>query len=150
MMRTFIRATAAVAAGLIVWAVIATALDVLLRFALPGYAAAEPYLAAAEPQLKFTLGMMIARLALPGAIPSIGAGFVAARIARGDRRVIAALIVILLALFLPSHFRLWTILPVWYHVTFLGSLVVLTLLGARLARAFDGGVLSSSVTRAAN
>ena len=121
-----IRATIAVAAGLIAWVTIATALDVLLRAVLPDYAAAEPH-------LHFTLKMLVARLALPGAIPSIGAGFASAWIARGDRRVVAALIVILLALFVPTHYRLWAQFPLWYHLTFLlGSLILLTLLGAKL------------------
>jgi hypothetical protein len=120
-----IRAIIAVAAGLIVWAILATALDVLLRAVLPGYAAAEPH-------LQFTLQMMVARLALPGAIPSIGAGFASAWIARGDRRVVAALVVILLALFVPTHYRLRAQLPVWFHLTFIGSLILLPLLGAKL------------------
>jgi hypothetical protein len=120
-----IRATIAVAVGLIVWGIIAVVLDVLLRAALPGYAAAEPH-------LHFTVEMMVARLALPGAIPSIGAGFASAWIARGDRRVVAALAIILLALFLPAHYRLWAQFPVWYHLAFLGSLILLTLLGAKL------------------
>jgi hypothetical protein len=120
-----IRAIIAVAVGLLVWAILAVALDMLLRLAVPGYAAAEP-------QFHFTLGMMVARLALPGAVPSIGAGFASAWIARGDRRVIAALAVILLVLFLPAHYRLWDMFPFWYHLTFLGSLILLTLLGARL------------------
>jgi len=126
-----IRATLGVIAGLIVWGVVATGLDVLLRFALPGYAAAEP-------QLNFTLGLMIARLALPGAVPSVVAGFTSAWIARGDRRVSAALAVILVAVFLPTHYRLWLKFPIWYHLTFLGSLVLLTFLGARLASGVHG------------
>jgi hypothetical protein len=125
-----IRAALGVVAGLIVWVVVATGLDMLLRSALPGYAAAEP-------QLNFTLGLMIARLALPGAIPSLFAGFACARIARGDRRAIAALAIILVAVFLPAHYRLWLRFPIWYHLTFFGSLVLLTFLGARLARRFS-------------
>lgn len=119
------RGAGAVLVGLIAWAVIATALDVLLRIVLPGYAAAEP-------QFNFTLGMMVARLALPGAVPSVCAGFVSAWIARSDRRAIVALILILLATFLPAHYRLWEKFPLWYHLTFLGSLIVLPVLGARL------------------
>jgi hypothetical protein len=120
-----IRGAIAVVAGLIVWVVIATGFDMLLRLTLSGYAAAEP-------QLHFTLGMMVARLALPGAVPSVGAGFVSAWIARGDRRVIAALIFILLAVFLPTHYSLWAKFPPWYHLTFLSSLILLTYLGAWL------------------
>ena len=120
-----IRVVIAVVVGLVVWGIVATGLDILLRFALTGYASAEP-------QLNFTLGMMIARLALPGAVPSVIAGFVSAWIARGDRRVTALLIIILLAAFLPAHYRLWTKFPLWYHLTFLGSLILLTWLGARI------------------
>jgi len=120
-----IRVVIAVVVGLVVWGIVATGLDILLRFALTGYASAEPH-------LNFTLGMMIARLALPGAVPSVIAGFVSAWIARGDRRVTALLIIILLAAFLPAHYRLWTKFPLWYHLTFLGSLILLPWLGARI------------------
>jgi hypothetical protein len=120
-----IRAVIAVVTGVVIWGLCATGLDVLLRSLLPGYAAAEP-------QFNFTPGMMIARLAMPGAVPSIIAGFASAWIARGDRRVIAALAAVLFLVFLPTHYRLWAQFPVWYHLTFLGSLILLTFLGARL------------------
>ena len=120
-----IRAGIAAIVGLVVWLICATALNILLRFTLPGYAAAEP-------QLQFTLTMMIARLALPGAIPSIAAGFASAWISRRNRRVTAALAIILLVVFLPAHYHLWTKFPLWYHLTFLGSLLLLTWLGAKL------------------
>jgi len=120
-----IRAVLAVVAALVTWVIVATAIDILLRIVLPGYAAAEP-------EFHFTTAMMIARLALPGAVPSVCAGFVGAWIARSDRRVIAALTIILLIAFAPQHYRLWTTFPVWYHLTFLGSLIVLPSLGARL------------------
>jgi hypothetical protein len=120
-----IRAVVAVIVGLVVWLICATALNILVRIMLPGYAAAEP-------QLQFTLIMMIARLALPGAIPSLAAGFASAWISRGNRRVTAVLATILLVVFLPAHYHLWTKFPLWYHLTFLGSLLLLTWLGAKL------------------
>lgn len=120
-----IRAVVAVIVGLVAWLICATALNILVRIMLPGYAAAEP-------QLQFTLSMMIARLALPGAIPSIAAGFASAWISRGNRRVTAALAIILLVVFLPAHYHLWTKFPLWYHLTFLGSLLLFTWLGAKL------------------
>jgi len=120
-----IRASIAVIIGLVVWVICATALDIPLRFAIPGYAAAEP-------QLQFTLPMMIARLALPGAVPSVAAGLASAWISRGNRRAIAALAIALLAIFLPTHFYVWNKVPLWYHLVFLGSLPLLTWLGARL------------------
>ena len=120
-----IRASLAVIIGLVVWVICATALDIPLRYALPGYAAAEP-------QLQFTLPMMIARLALPGAVPSVAAGFAGAWISRGNRRAVAALAIVLLAIFLPTHYYVWTKVPLWYHLVFLGSLPLLTWLGAAL------------------
>jgi len=120
-----IRAGVAVIVGLVVWFICATILDILLRFTLAGYAAAEP-------QLQLTLGMMIARLALPGAIPSIAAGFASAWISRGNRRVTAALVIVLVVVFLPAHYHLWAKFPLWYHLTFFGSLLLLAWLGARL------------------
>ncbi|MGC2029763.1 MAG: hypothetical protein WA642_07075 [Steroidobacteraceae bacterium] len=120
-----IRASLAVIIGLMVWVVCATALDIPLRYALPGYAAAEP-------QLQFTLPMMIARLALPGAVPSVAAGFAGAWISRGNRRAVAALAIVLLAIFLPTHYYVWTKVPLWYHLVFLVSLPLLTWLGATL------------------
>jgi hypothetical protein len=118
-------------AGLAAWMLCATALDIALRLALPGYAAAEPL-------LQFTLPMMIARLALPGAVPSILAGFIAAWISRADRRATVALAIILLLVFLPTHYRLWTKFPLWYHLTFLASLPLLTWLGAWLGAKLRG------------
>ena len=120
-----IRASLAVIIGLVVWVICATALDIPLRYTLPGYAAAEP-------QLQFTLPMMIARLALPGAVPSVAAGFAGAWISRGNRRAVAALAIVLLAIFLPTHYYVWTKVPLWYHLVFLGSLPLLTWLGATL------------------
>jgi hypothetical protein len=120
-----IRAIGAVLVGLIVWVLCATALDIVLRLALPGYAAGEP-------RLDFTLTMMIARLAVPGAIPSIAAGVATAWVARGDRRTIAALAIVLLLAFAPMHYHLWSKFPAWYHLTFLGSLALLPFAGAKL------------------
>jgi hypothetical protein len=128
--KTMIRFDIAVVVGVIVWILCATALDILLRFTLPGYAAAEP-------GLHFTLSMMIARLALPSAVPSIVAGFVGTWSARGNRRAALVLGFILLLAFLPAHYRLWTQFPLWYHLTFLASLPLLTLLGATLHSPFQ-------------
>jgi hypothetical protein len=42
--------------------------------------------------------------------------------------------VLLLVVFIPDHVRLWSIFPVWYHMTFLVTLVPLVVLGSWLAR----------------
>jgi hypothetical protein len=118
------RAIAGVAAGLVAWIVVATAANAVLRVAMPGYADAET-------PMTFTLEMMFARLFL-GAVSSVLAGAVAAWIARGSPRAPWILGIVLVALFIPLHVGLWDKFPVWYHLTFLVSLLPLTLLGAWL------------------
>jgi hypothetical protein len=43
-----------------------------------------------------------------------------------------ALGILLIALFIPVHYSLWDRFPIWYHLTFLVSLLPLAILGARL------------------
>jgi uncharacterized protein (DUF983 family) len=40
---------------------------------------------------------------------------------------------ILLLVFIPEHASLWNKFPLWYHVTFLASLIPLCMVGGRLA-----------------
>ena len=116
-----IRSILAVITGTVAWIVVATALNLVLRFGWPEYAAAEP-------GMNFTLPMMLSRLLL-GVIASFAAGLAAALIARSKRPVYIVAIV-LLAAFIPVHYNLWARFPVWYHLFFLASLVAFTLLGA--------------------
>jgi hypothetical protein len=116
---------AGVAAGLVAWMLFATLANMALRAALPGYAEAEP-------AMKFTLAMMMARLLVGGASCAV-AGWVAARIAKGSGWTAWVLGVALIAMFIPVHIGWWDRFPAWYHVTFLASLLPLTLLGAMLA-----------------
>lgn len=128
------RRIVAVLAGVLVWLLVATIVNRLLRMGLAGYAAAEPAMA-------FTLTMQWWRLAM-GALSSVVAGYATARLAGaqqagGAPRASAAatiLAVVLLVFFLPVHYTLWTKFPAWYHLLFLASLPALTMLGARLAR----------------
>ena len=41
----------------------------------------------------------------------------------------------LLVAFIPVHVRLFSLFPLWYHLVFLGTLIPLVVLGARLPRA---------------
>ena len=117
----------AVVLGLAAWFALATVLDLLLRAAWSSYAAALP-------SFSFTLGMLLLRLAI-GAASTLAAGRVAAEIARGHRATVAGLGVLLLAVFIPGHIRIWAHFPIWYHLVFLASLVPLTLLGGGAPRA---------------
>jgi hypothetical protein len=117
-----VRGIASVVAGLCAWTIVATAANLLLRFAWPGYAAVEP-------AMSFTLGMLGVRLAI-GALASVAAGFSAAWIAKGTGAPVRVLAALLLLMFIPVHYRLWDKFPIWYHLTFLASLIPFTLLGA--------------------
>jgi hypothetical protein len=117
------RGIAGVMVGLVAWFVVATVVNLVLRVSWPDYAAAE------KP-MTFTLGMLGARLAT-GAFSSLCAGFATAGIARGFGMPVKVLAVLLLLLFLPVHYGLWDRFPVWYHVTFLASLILFALLGAK-------------------
>jgi hypothetical protein len=110
--------------GLVLWIAVATIAGVILRAAWPAYANVAD-------AMTFTLPMMIARLSI-GAVATVAAGWVAAIIAR--RSVLATLLpgVVLLVGFIPQHIALWDKFPVWYHLTFLLSLIPLAFLGGKL------------------
>lgn len=118
------RAITGVVTGLVAWILIATIGNLAVRAAWPGYAEVEA-------AMKFTPEMMMCRL-LVGALSSLGAGWLAARITNQNSGAIYALAGILLVVFAPVHYALWEKFPLWYHVVFLASLAVMTVLGARL------------------
>jgi hypothetical protein len=120
-----IRNIGAIIAGIVAWVVIATILDRAMRLFWPEYAAAVPVMV-------FTLPMMFARLT-EGAITTIASGFINRVIARTSLWPAVVQGTAILLLFLPIHYNLWHNFPVWYHLTFLGYLIPLTVLGAVLA-----------------
>ena len=121
-----LRSIVGVIVAVVTWFVVATVVNWIFRIALPGYSVAEI-------SLNFTLTMMILRLVL-GLISSLCAGFICAAIARRSKaapRIVAAIMVIL---FLPVHYMLWTKFPIWYHLFFLITLAPAVLIGASLRR----------------
>ena len=131
-----LKGIAGVIGGFVGWFLIATVGNRVLRATWPGYAALEV-------SMTFTLAMLLARLVL-GAVSSLGAGLVVALITNRNGLATKSLAGVLLVLFLPVHYSLWECFPIWYHIVFLASLVVVTLLGAALypGRAIrkDGGL----------
>src|SRR5215813_13372836 len=121
-----LKTVGAVIAALVTWFLVATVLNLALRAWWPHYHEAET-------AFNFSLAMKLARLVL-GAASSIGAGFVATWIGKGRMRAATLTGIVLLALFIPNHYLLWGKFPVWYHLTFLVSLLPLILLGAALNR----------------
>jgi hypothetical protein len=113
-----------IVAGLATWVIVVTLAGVIMRTAWPAYTAVADAMA-------FTLPMMLARLTV-GAVATLMAGWVVAAITRGS--VIAAFLtgLVLLLAFVPEHITIWEKFPVWYHLTFLLSLVPLTCFGGRL------------------
>jgi len=116
---------AAVICGLVAWFVVAQLGDFVLRALLPGYADLEQ-------AMLFTLGMQAGRLVL-GALASLLAGWIAVLIARTGRAA-WALALALVLLFIPVHYQLWDRFPLWYHLVFFASLIVVTPAGAALVR----------------
>jgi hypothetical protein len=123
-MKPALQKVAGVVAGLVVWTVLITLLNLGLRHGWPAYAAVEKVMA-------FTIPMMAARLA-ESAVSSLVSGWAAARVGGRIAALVAGLM--LLLMFVPVHYQLWHRFPVWYHLTFLISLPVLSVIGGRLAR----------------
>ena len=119
------RRIVAVVAGLFAWMIVVNVAGLIVRLSWPAYAS----VAAA---LTFTLGMMIARLAI-GALATLAMGLVTAKIVPASAIVRLLPGVLLLLFFIPVHVNLWNRFPVWYHLTFLLSLVPLTYAGGKMA-----------------
>ena len=114
-----------VVAGLMVWMAIVTVVGLILRASWPAYASVAT-------AMTFTLPMLLARLSI-GAVATLACGLIATLIAPRSMRVRLIAGLILLALFIPQHILLWPKFPVWYHLTFLLSLVPLTSAGGTMA-----------------
>lgn len=124
------RSILALVAGFVLWFVVVTLLNFGLRAGIPGYHQAEP-------SMNFTLGMKIARL-MVGALSSLSAGAFAALTVPSRRGLPWLLGAIVLAFFIPGHIYIWAKFPVWYHLTFLLTLVPLVALGAAMIRGCSG------------
>jgi hypothetical protein len=114
----------AVVAGLAAWVGIVFVVGEIMRLSWPAYAR----VAAA---MTFTLPMLIARLSI-SVLATLAAGFVTAFIAPRSMLVRLMPGILLLVGFIPVHISLWDKFPIWYHFTFLLSLVPLTDLGGRV------------------
>jgi len=121
-----LRKIGAVVAALIAWTIVVTILNFGLRYGFPGYAAVEK-------AMTFTLGMMWARLTI-SFVATLSAGAVTAIVARDKSLWPLITGLVLLAIFIPVHMNIWEHFPLWYHLTFLPSLPILSVVGGRLVR----------------
>jgi hypothetical protein len=118
------RTSGGIVAGIVTWAVVVTVLNFGLRLWLPGYVQVEH-------AMVFTLPMKIARLTI-AAVTSLVAGAMVRAVAPASRWApwVAGLVILLP--FLWVHIHIWSKFPVWYHLTFLLTLVPLVVVGAQL------------------
>jgi hypothetical protein len=112
-------------AGLLTWIVVVTVINRVLRLTLPNYTAAEQ-------TLQFTLGMKWARL-LMAIVTSLMAGAVTGWISPSSRWAPLIFGSVVLAMFVPLHIAIWSKFPVWYHLTFLLTIIPAVLVGALLS-----------------
>ena len=118
------RSILACLAGLLTWVVVVSVINRVLRLSLPNYGAAEH-------TLQFTLAMKWARLFM-AIVTSVTAGAITGWISRSRRWVPLIVGSVVLAMFLPLHIAVWNKFPVWYHLTFLLTIIPAVLAGALL------------------
>jgi len=111
-------------AGLVTWIVVVTVINRMLRLSIPNYTAAEH-------TLQFTLAMKWARL-LMAIVTSVVAGIVTASVSRSRRWAPLIVGTVVLAMFVPLHIAIWSKFPVWYHLTFLLTIIPAMLVGGLL------------------
>ncbi len=119
------RSVLACLAGLLTWIIVVSVINRVLRLSLPNYTAAEP-------TLQFTLAMKWARLVM-AIVTSLAAGAVTGWISPSNRWAPLTVGIVVLAMFLPVHIAIWSKFPVWYHLTFLLTILPAVLMGALLA-----------------
>lgn len=120
---------------------VAAALGAVLFFAGFAFAmnrlalAASPAYAEALPTHGFTSGMLFARLAT-AVVALLGSGYLAARIARGERIAVVMAAGVLLLLGGANHLTepTWSHFPLWYHLAFIGLIAPCVVIGGRLQR----------------
>jgi hypothetical protein len=113
-------------AGLLAWILLVTITGLIMRAIWSEYAAVADSMA-------FTLPMLVARLVI-SAVTLLAAARLTTVIAP---RAIAATVLlgaVLLVAFIPIHINLWDRFPAWYHLTFLLTLIPLSVLGGRIGR----------------
>jgi hypothetical protein len=122
-----VKTVISVVAGALVWILLVTASDRLMRHFWPDYASVFT-------AMNFTLPMMIARLT-ESTVALIAASYATVRLDRESRVAPWALGVLMLAFFAPFHYTIWDKFPIWYHAYFLASLIAVPLLVARTMQA---------------
>lgn len=118
-----LKAIIAVIAGYAVWTVIWLGGNaVLFTDAAEVVAAGQPYTAAGP-----LLGAVVLSV-----VCSLAAGYVCAFLARGRPLMILAVLLLLTGIGVQAG--VWSLMPLWYHLVFLGLVVPVTMAGGRLRK----------------
>ena len=125
-----------VVVGLAVWVCVVTVAGLVMRATWPAYASVAD-------AMTFTLPMMIVRLTV-GALATLAMGLTTSVVSRRSPVATLAAGALLLLVFIPEHITLWDKFPVWYHLTFLLSLVPLAYVGGMTSRRGTHGRLDST------
>lgn len=114
----------AVVAGYVLWSLLWLGLNqALLTLGILPASSTEPF-TSAKPLLLMLAGSVLI---------SLVSGYVAARIvgpAWAPSVIVLGVLLLLTGIFV--QLKLWYLIPVWYHVSFLGLLIPMTFFGARL------------------
>jgi len=112
--------------GVVAWVAVVIGVSLVLREVAPALSAAM--------NLHATTTALGERLAV-SFLGSLVGGLVSALVAGDRSRAPLATGVLMLLIFVPYHTTIWTQFPIWYHLTFFVSLLLLSLLGGRLRSA---------------
>lgn len=120
-----LRAIGAIVAGFVVWTIFFLGGNALLTLITPDSFNPDGSTDRA--------GLLILILAL-SVVYSVVSGWLTARIARDNAFVSSvALGILLLVVGIFAQLQYWEVMPLWYHLTFLGALVPAVLVGYRMA-----------------
>lgn len=117
----------AIIVGFVVWFAVFAGLEPIMKTIAPNLTVDQgaTYTDSVPILLAYLLRSMVA---------SILAGFVAAVIAKDNVKTPLILGVVFLLIALPIHISGWSTLPVWYHLSLLGLLIPMTVLGGNLKK----------------
>jgi hypothetical protein len=129
------RSIAAVVAGFVLWLVCWFLGEKLITAVWPFFGVQQAAFEAAltkgapfSPEAPFLLTHLVL-----SAIGASAAGFLSERIAGSTSRPALALCIVLTALAVVKAAMSWTLVPLWYHIGFTVIVMVMTLVGGRLA-----------------
>ena len=129
-----VRIILGVIVGFIIWSALWVGSDAVFSAISPDWGnTSADFRAAVENKMPFTLSSAILlTLLIKSFIVSIISGFVAALIAKENRKSTLVLGVLLLIFGILIQTVYWNYVPLWYHIPFLLMLIPMTILGGKI------------------